>query len=81
MTINSSSTTTTASTSTSTNPILPLPLLEGGVRDCAAPRLLNDAAKKGLRPPGVAEMFVGATGGMSLQRKDGELYDACEERF
>lgn len=57
-----------------------LPLLAGGVGDCAAPRLLNAATKKGLRPLGVAEMFVGATGGMSLRRKDGELYDACEER-
>ena len=58
------------------------PLLPGGVGDCAAPRLLNAAARnrEDLRPVGVAEIFAGATGGMSLRRKDGALYDACEER-
>jgi hypothetical protein len=54
--------------------------LPGGVGDCAAPKLLAEAARLGLRPTGIAEIFIGATGGMSTTKGDGELYDACEQR-
>ncbi len=52
----------------------------GGTGDCAAPKLLAEAARLGLRPTGIAEIFVGATGGMSTGKGDGELYDACKDR-
>ncbi|KAK1732783.1 hypothetical protein QTG54_016495 [Skeletonema marinoi] len=52
----------------------------GGTGDCAAPKLLAEAARLGLRPTGIAEIFVGATGGMSTGKGDGELYDACADR-
>lgn len=54
--------------------------LPGGVGDCAAPKLLAEAARLGLRPTGIAEIFVGATGGMSTTKGDGVFYDACEDR-
>jgi hypothetical protein len=54
--------------------------LPGGVGDCAAPKLLAEAARLGLQPTGISEIFVGATGGMSTTKGDGELYDACEQR-
>ncbi len=52
----------------------------GGTGDCAAPKLLAEAARLGLRPTGIAEIFVGATGGMSTGKGDGEFYDACKDR-
>lgn len=52
--------------------------LPSGVGECAAPRMLNDAARRGLRPCGVAEIFVGSA--RDHRRQDGELYDACEGR-
>jgi hypothetical protein len=54
--------------------------LPGGVGDCAAPKLLAEAARLGLKPVGIAEIFVGATGGMSTTKGDGVFYDACEDR-
>jgi hypothetical protein len=54
--------------------------LPGGVGDCAAPKLVAEATRRGLIPVGIAEIFVGATGGMSMSRGDGELYDACGAR-
>uniref|UniRef100_A0A7S3QJ80 Carbohydrate kinase PfkB domain-containing protein n=1 Tax=Chaetoceros debilis TaxID=122233 RepID=A0A7S3QJ80_9STRA len=54
--------------------------LPGGVGDCAAPKLLAEAARLGLRPTGIAEIFVGATGGMSTTKGDAKFYDACEQR-
>ena len=54
--------------------------LPGGVGDCAAPKLIAEAARLGLRPTGIAEIFVGATGGMSTTKGDGFFYDACEQR-
>ena len=48
------------------------------VGNCAAPKLLNEAARRQLRPCGVAEIFVGRSSGKSTQREDGALYDACE---
>lgn len=54
--------------------------LPGGVGDCAAPKLLAEAARLQLIPTGIAEVFVGATGGMSTTKHDGEFYDACQPR-
>lgn len=54
--------------------------LPGGVGDCAAPKLVAEAKRRGLKPVGIAEIFVGATGGMSKSKGDGELYDACDAR-
>jgi len=54
--------------------------LPGGVGDCAAPKLLAEAARLGLKPTGIAEIFVGATGGMSTTKGDGVFYDACQQR-
>ena len=54
--------------------------LPGGTGDCAAPKLLAEAARLGLQPTGIAEIFVGTTGGMSTGKGDGMLYDACESR-
>ena len=54
--------------------------LPGGTGDCAGPKLLAEAARLGLRPTGIAEIFIGATGGMSNGKGDGVLYDACKDR-
>ncbi|VEU35741.1 unnamed protein product [Pseudo-nitzschia multistriata] len=54
--------------------------LPGGTGDCAAPKLVAEAIRRGLRPVGICEVFVGATGGMSTTKADGEFYDACESR-
>ncbi|MEO8701991.1 MAG: RluA family pseudouridine synthase [Kofleriaceae bacterium] len=48
----------------------------GGAGDCAAPKLLVTAARAGLQPLALAELWIGgapATGG----RHDGVLYPAC----
>ena len=54
--------------------------LPGGTGDCAAPKLVAAAVLLGLKPIGICEVFVGATGGMSTTKKDGGFYDACEPR-
>mmetsp|Transcript_12775 Transcript_12775/g.26642 ORF Transcript_12775/g.26642 Transcript_12775/m.26642 type:complete len:367 (-) Transcript_12775:549-1649(-) len=54
--------------------------LPGGTGDCAAPKLIAEAVRRGLTPTGICEVFVGATGGMSTTKGDGEFYDACEQR-
>jgi hypothetical protein len=54
--------------------------LPGGTGDCAAPKLIAKAIELGLTPTGICEIFVGATGGMSTTKGDGEFYDACEPR-
>ena len=54
--------------------------LPGGTGDCAAPKLVALAVKLGLKPTGICEIFIGATGGMSTTKGDGEFYDACEPR-
>ena len=54
--------------------------LPGGTGDCAAPKLLAQAVKLGLKPTGICEIFIGATGGMSTTKDDGKFYDACEPR-
>lgn len=48
----------------------------GGAGDCAAPKLFAEAYRRGLRPVGIAEIWVGAppaTGG----RQHGACYPAC----
>lgn len=54
--------------------------LPGGTGDCAGPKLLAEAVRLGLRPTGIAEVFIGATGGMSSDKGDGILYDSCKDR-
>ena len=54
--------------------------LPGGTGDCAAPKLIAKAVELGLTPTGICEIFIGATGGMSTTKGDGEFYDACEPR-
>uniref|UniRef100_A0A7S2H0B6 Uncharacterized protein n=1 Tax=Octactis speculum TaxID=3111310 RepID=A0A7S2H0B6_9STRA len=54
--------------------------MPGGVGDCCAPRLLVEAARRGLTPVAIAEVFVGVTGAMATNRVDGIMYDACEGR-
>lgn len=54
--------------------------LPGGTGDCAAPKLVALAVRMGLKPTGICEVFIGATGGMSTTKGDGEFYDACEPR-
>lgn len=54
--------------------------LPGGTGDCAAPKLVAQAVKLGLKPTGICEIFIGATGGMSTTKGDGKFYDACEPR-
>eukprot|EP00531_Pseudo-nitzschia_arenysensis_P018852 CAMPEP_0116116910 /NCGR_PEP_ID=MMETSP0329-20121206/1288_1 /TAXON_ID=697910 /ORGANISM="Pseudo-nitzschia arenysensis, Strain B593" /LENGTH=334 /DNA_ID=CAMNT_0003610433 /DNA_START=92 /DNA_END=1096 /DNA_ORIENTATION=- len=54
--------------------------LPGGTGDCAAPKLVAQAVKLGLKPTGICEIFIGATGGMSTTKGDGNFYDACEPR-
>jgi len=68
---------TTSSSSSSSSSTRNLP---GGTGDCAAPKLLAEAVRRGLRPVGICEIFVGATGGMSTTKGDGEFYDACDSR-
>ena len=51
----------------------------GGTGDCAAPKLLAAAARRGLKPLALSEMWFGSPppgGG----RVEGETYAACESR-
>jgi hypothetical protein len=50
-----------------------------GTGDCCAPKLLNLAAKKNLRPISIAEFFWGRETA-SGQRLEGEFYSSCEEK-
>ena len=53
--------------------------IPGGVGECCAPKLLNHAARSGLRPVGMAEFYWGAptpSGG----REAGKFYPCCETR-
>lgn len=53
--------------------------IPGGVGECCAPKLLNHAARLGLRPVGIAEFYWGVatpSGG----RQSGEFYPCCETR-
>lgn len=50
-----------------------------GTGDCCAPKLLNWAAQKNLRPIGLAEFYWGREN-RSQTRKHGEFYSSCESR-
>ena len=45
----------------------------GGAGDCAAPKLLADAYRRGLAPLALAELWIGP----SSDRRDGAFYPAC----
>lgn len=47
-----------------------------GSADCCAPKLLNFAAKNGLKPLGLSEFYFGKEN-KSMTRKHGEFYSAC----
>jgi hypothetical protein len=53
--------------------------IPGGVGECCAPKLLNHAARNGLRPIGLAEFYWGGSKG-SRTLKHGEFYPSCESR-
>ncbi|NVB79562.1 MAG: RluA family pseudouridine synthase [Kofleriaceae bacterium] len=48
----------------------------GGAGDCAAPKLVAEAFRRGLRPIALAELWVGASPPTG-DRKDGTFYPAC----
>jgi tRNA pseudouridine32 synthase/23S rRNA pseudouridine746 synthase len=50
-----------------------------GAGDCCAPKLLNHAAKNGLKPLGLSEFYWGREN-RSGTRKHGEFYSACAEK-
>ncbi len=50
-----------------------------GAGDCAAPKLLNAAARRGLRPTGLVEFFFGAPN-VSHGRAHGVFYAPCEDK-
>ena len=50
-----------------------------GTGECAAPKLLQDAARRGIRPLALAEVWVGATQ-PTPSRVEGEAYGPCLER-
>ena len=52
-------------------------LLPTGTGECCAPKLLNYAAMKGLKPIAMAEFWWGES---NRDRKQGEFYGACQER-
>ena len=53
--------------------------IPGGVGDCCAPKLLNYAASRDLRPVSVAEFYWGGTN-KSGSKVPGQFYEACEEK-
>ena len=50
-----------------------------GTGECAAPKLLQDAARRGLQPLSLAEVWVGVSQS-DPERVEGQLYPACIER-
>ncbi len=50
-----------------------------GTGDCCGPKLLNDAAIKGLRPLGLAEFYYGREN-RSKSRQHGRFYPSCKEK-
>jgi len=50
-----------------------------GAGDCCAPKLLNYAARNGLKPRGLSEFYWGREN-RSGTRKHGEFYPACAEK-
>lgn len=53
--------------------------MPGGVGDCCGPKLLNHAAREGLRPVGLAEFYWGGPHPAG-NRRAGELQPCCEEK-
>lgn len=63
--------------------ILPGASITGGMGECCAPKLLNHAARNGLRPLGLAEFYWGDDGDGESRvssRVSGEFYPNCEAR-
>ncbi len=58
---------------------LPGSILSPGAGECAAPKLLQDAVRRGLRPIAMAEAWVGPSLDEPM-RVDGEFYGPCQER-
>ena len=50
-----------------------------GTGECCAPKLLNAAALKGLKPLGLVEFYYGREN-RSGSRQHGEFYDPCKEK-
>lgn len=59
--------------------VFPRGAMPGGVGECCAPKLLVHAARRGLRPVGLAEFYWGGTKG-SRTLRHGEFYPPCESR-
>ncbi len=53
--------------------------IPAGAGDCCAPKLLNQAALRGLRPLGISEFYWGREN-RSGTRRHGEFYPACAEK-
>jgi hypothetical protein len=53
--------------------------IPGGVGECCAPKLLTHAARRGLRPRGIAEFYWGEPG-PSGSRRPGKFYPSCFTR-
>jgi hypothetical protein len=53
--------------------------LPGGLGECCAPKLLTEAARRGLRPRGLVEFFWGGSP-PSENRVAGRFYAPCETR-
>jgi hypothetical protein len=50
-----------------------------GTGDCCAPKLLNEAARKGLKPKGILEFYWGREN-RSKTRSHGQFYASCSEK-
>lgn len=53
--------------------------IPGGVGECCAPKLLNHAAKNGLKPLGLAEFYWGGPNS-SGRKQPGEFFSCCEDK-
>jgi tRNA pseudouridine32 synthase/23S rRNA pseudouridine746 synthase len=59
--------------------VFPTPGIPTGTGDCCAPKLLNYAAKNGLRPVGLSEFYWGREN-RSGTRQHKQFYPACAEK-
>ena len=59
--------------------VVPGTPITGGMGECCAPKLLNHAARNGLKPLSIAEFFWGE-GPMLRRRVSGKFYPSCEAR-
>lgn len=50
-----------------------------GTGDCCAPKLLGEAARRGLQPLELAEFYLGAEN-PSKTRREGQFYPPCDEK-